>query len=203
MDKENTTPTYTSIKYKIKFFTDWHCGSGLAAGADVDALVIKDSDGLPYIPGKTIKGLVRHALEEVLEFKGKNLQEKVKDCFGFFDGRQDSMKRGKTFFKNAELSVKERNAIIKDGLTPYLFRTVSSTAIDPEGVAVSNSLRRIEVTVPCTLEGEILNIDSELEEYVKDALSFIKRVGIDRNRGLGRCSFLVVEMNDGITSNKE
>lgn len=43
------------IKYKIEFFSNWHCGSGLAAGADVDALVVKDCNGLPYVPGKTIK----------------------------------------------------------------------------------------------------------------------------------------------------
>lgn len=40
------------IKYSIQFHTDWHCGSGLAAGADVDALVVKDKDGLPFVPGK-------------------------------------------------------------------------------------------------------------------------------------------------------
>ena len=51
------------IKYKITFLTDWHCGSGLAAGADVDALVVKDKERLPYVPGKTMKGLVREAVE--------------------------------------------------------------------------------------------------------------------------------------------
>lgn len=192
-----------NIKYKVEFFTDWHCGSGLAAGADVDALVIKDVYGIPYIPGKTIKGLVRQSLEEILEFQGKNLQQKINECFGFFDGQEDSMKRGTAFFKNAELPEKERDAIVKEGLTPYLFRSVSSTAIDPDGVAVPNSLRRIEVTVPCTLEGEILDIDKDLVKDVKDALRFIKRMGLDRNRGLGRCSFSVVESEDQKTSNNE
>ncbi len=26
----------TDIKYKITFYSNWHCGSGLAAGADTD-----------------------------------------------------------------------------------------------------------------------------------------------------------------------
>ena len=51
----------STIKYEIEFFSNWHCGSGLAAGADVDALVIKDQEGLPYIPGRTLKGLLREA----------------------------------------------------------------------------------------------------------------------------------------------
>lgn len=46
-----------NLKYSIQFYTNWHCGSGQAAGADVDALVVKDAQGLPFVPGKTIKGL--------------------------------------------------------------------------------------------------------------------------------------------------
>ena len=32
-----------NLKYSIQFYTNWHCGSGQAAGADVDALVVKDA----------------------------------------------------------------------------------------------------------------------------------------------------------------
>ena len=35
------------LHYQIQFHTDWHCGSGLAAGADLDALVVKDKEDLP------------------------------------------------------------------------------------------------------------------------------------------------------------
>lgn len=52
-----------NIHYKITFHTYWHCGSGLASGADADLLVIKDKDGLPYVPGKTIKGLIKEAVD--------------------------------------------------------------------------------------------------------------------------------------------
>ncbi len=51
------------IRYKIQFHTFWHCGSGLASGADADLLVIKDKDGIPYVPGKTVKGLLREAFD--------------------------------------------------------------------------------------------------------------------------------------------
>ena len=53
------------IDYSIEFFSYWHCGSGLAAGADVDELAIKDGDGLPYVPGRTVKGLLRDAAESL------------------------------------------------------------------------------------------------------------------------------------------
>jgi hypothetical protein len=32
------------ISYKIEFFDNWHTGSGLSAGADLDDLVIIDTD---------------------------------------------------------------------------------------------------------------------------------------------------------------
>ncbi len=189
------------IKYQIEFFSDWHCGSGLGAGADVDALVVKDANGLPYIPGKTIKGLVRQALEEIIFFKGLDLQKKVNDNFGYFDGSNpDSMKRGDIFFTNAELPETEQKAIINGRLAPYMFRSFSSTAIDADGIAVDNSLRKIEVTVPCKLEGKILNVDSDLKEPLKEALRFIKRLGVDRNRGLGRCSFTEIPLSEDKTT---
>ena len=59
------------IKYLIKFYNEWHCGSGLAAGADVDLLVIKDKNGLPFVPGKTMKGLMREAATDIVSFSQK------------------------------------------------------------------------------------------------------------------------------------
>ena len=44
-----------TLFYKVTFLTWWHCGSGQAAGPDVDELTIKDVDGLPFIPGRTMK----------------------------------------------------------------------------------------------------------------------------------------------------
>ncbi len=35
-----------TINYTITFYSPWHCGSGLSAGADVDALVVKDENGI-------------------------------------------------------------------------------------------------------------------------------------------------------------
>ena len=49
------------MKYKVEFYSDWHCGSGLSSGSDIDSLVIKDEDGLPFVPGKTLKGQIGRA----------------------------------------------------------------------------------------------------------------------------------------------
>lgn len=41
----------------------WHAGSGRGADALADTVVITDEYGLPYLPGKTVKGLVRDVME--------------------------------------------------------------------------------------------------------------------------------------------
>ncbi len=203
------------IKYKVEFFTDWHCGSGLAAGADVDALVVKDSNRLPFIPGKTIKGLLREAAEDIISFRSSEHTDiaakshrMLIDAFGYFDGKSGTdgqrpeMTRGSAYFTNAELPEEERAAIIAGRLQPYLYRTVASTAIDDNGIAVDHSLRRTEVTVPCTLEGEISGLpdDEDFQKIITDALRYVKRLGQNRNRGLGRCIFTVAEISNSKNS---
>lgn len=185
------------IKYKISFFSDWHCGSGLAAGADADALVVKDENELPFIPGKTIKGLVREAVEEIAGFSNdlQSMEDVIVDAFGYFDEENGVNRKGSLCFTNAELSCDEAQTILDKGLKEYLFHSISSTAIGDDGVAKAHSLRKIEVTVPCNLYGEIKNIPDELYGEIGKALFFIKRLGKKRNRGLGRCSIVII--NEG------
>jgi CRISPR/Cas system CSM-associated protein Csm3 (group 7 of RAMP superfamily) len=184
----------TQINYQIEFFSDWHCGSGLSAGADMDILVIKDKDGLPYIPGKTLKGLFREAIEDILSFKKKGSESEeyklFQKSFGFFKDK-DNLTKGDIFFSNAQLLPKESKAICDNHLQPYLYHRISSTKIDDAGIAVTGSLRTIQVTAPCTLEAYILVEDVEMKELLTQAAGYIKRLGQNRNRGLGRCRIIL------------
>ena len=181
-----------NIKYTLEFFSDWHCGSGLAAGADVDLLVVKDKDGLPFVPGKTIKGLIREAVEDINQFSGLSLDEKIKEHFGFFDDK-DTNEKGDMFFSNAVLPEDEHNAIVDNNAVKYMFRSIASTAIDENGIAKDHSLRKMEVTIPCTLSGDIYDVPDCLADVIYNALRYIKRLGQNRNRGLGRCKFEQIE----------
>lgn len=178
------------FKYKIEFHSPWHCGSGLSAGADVDALVIKDRDNLPYIPGKTLKGLIREAVEDYLGFLGKDMDRVLIKSFGRKDANKpEDICRGDAFFTNAEMEEGEKNAIKANNYQQYLYDVKSSTRIDENGVADDHTLRRIQVVVPCTLYGSIYNLDKEMQDIVEEAIKMIKRIGVNRNRGLGRCTF--------------
>lgn len=186
-----------TLKYNIEFHTYWHCGSGLAAGADVDALVIKDKNNMPYIPGKTIKGLIREAVDEIIGVRPNCFNEDdYLKVFGYLDDggsekKDEEMKKSDSFFTNANLV--EYKEIVKDKLQRFLFTSISNTAIDPEGVAKEHSLRKIEVVVPCKLSGEIINVPDSMVKILSDAAKFIKNLGANRNRGLGRCTIIVKE----------
>ena len=180
-----------NICYKITFHSYWHCGSGLASGADADLLVIKDKDGLPYVPGKTIKGLVREAVD--LIYPDKKDTEEYKSVFGISGEKKEKSFRSASFFKDATLSEIERSHIIFKGTSRHLYQTLSSTAITDDGIADNKTLRKIQVCIPCDLEGEILDVPKEMAETIMGSLKYIKRLGAWRNRGLGRCTFIQVE----------
>jgi CRISPR/Cas system CSM-associated protein Csm3 (group 7 of RAMP superfamily) len=175
------------IEYNMEFFSEWHCSSGLSAGADTDALVIKDADGLPYVPGKTVKGLLREAAEELIALRGNNEATRAlfNSNFGLF-GNKDNAIKGSVFITNAELSSEERNDIISNNLQKYLFNRVTSIRINDDGVAEDNSLRSMETVIPCKLHGSIKFLDESLTGLIEDAARFVKHAGVNRNRGLGR-----------------
>lgn len=184
------------LKYKIQFFSEWQCGSGLAAGADVDALAIKDKEGLPYVPGKTMKGLIREALETLYDMRGDDKSSLVK-LFGNSKDKSNItketdkvsfMEKGEAFFTNASLDSATYSKIKENHAAKYLYRSIASTSIEDNGIAEQHSLRKIETVIPVTLHGEIKCIPEGLGGEIEKALHFIKRIGSGRNRGLGRCN---------------
>ena len=177
------------IQYSIEFFSNWHCGSGLAAGADVDALVVKDGNGLPYVPGRTVKGLLREATEELKAYESDKYKTLIDKIFGKeIVMKENSMRTGEAFFGNATFEKAAAEKIRKGGLASYLYQTFSSTAIDEKtGIAEDHSLRRIETVIPCTLVGEIRNVPEDGVELLRKAMQMVKRMGTGRNRGYGRC----------------
>jgi len=159
-----------NLKYKLTFLDYWHLSSGLSAGAKFDSSVVKDKDLLPYASGKTIKGLVREMVEEF----------------------EDVTFIHQSYFSNAIISKDERDQIVSNNLQDNLYDVIASTKIE-NGIAVDDSLREIEVVIPISLYGEIRDISDEKRKMLQKSLQLIKRMGLNRNRGLGRCMFEIVE----------
>jgi len=184
------------IKYQIELLSCWHCGSGLDSGLTADLLVIKDENDLPYIPGKTIKGLLKDALREMMAFD-KPLQDVINEVFGHEEKEGDKVVRtyaGMASFSNATLPEEERKEITSNNLQRYLYRNIASTAINEQGVAKAKSLRTMEVCIPVTLTGEIHfdKISDDIQRELSNAMKWTRYLGSGRNRGLGRCKWSIV-----------
>ena len=180
---------------KVELFSEWQCGSGLAGGADVDVLAIKDKDGFPFIPGKTLKGLLADAATQLALFDTEHNEawEHFKTvCFGKQnEGKDKSTESGCMFVSNAVLSQPTKDGIAKN--VGFLFRKRSGTAIDDNGQATEHTLRRIEVAVPMTLYATIDGCPEEFREHLVKCLKWVKLLGTQRNRGMGRCRMSEVQ----------
>ncbi|MDD3888283.1 MAG: RAMP superfamily CRISPR-associated protein [Patescibacteria group bacterium] len=182
------------INYIITFLSDWHAGSGLSSGADADSVVIKDKNNLPYLPGKTIKGLLKDVFEDFKDAQPSLINDEfIKSYFGKYIKERKESHKGLLFFSNAELNELEKSEISKD-MSNLLYRNIASTKIGKNGVAEKGSLRTMQVCVPVVLEGYIDGVlETDVEKFEK-ALKCIRHLGANRNRGLGRCK-LEIKIN--------
>ena len=163
------------MTYSITFYDFWHLASGTSAGVSLDSLVVKDRYGLPYVPGKTLKGLVREHME-LLDRDGA-------DRILGTEGNGEA----KSYFSNATLDSATVSYLKENEmLARHLFDKVTSTRIDSSGIADDKTLREIEVVVPLTLYGTI-ECHADDEKLIAESLMMVKQMGLNRNRGLGRC----------------
>jgi len=169
------------ITYEVKFLDYWHIGSGVSGGALYDMIILKDKNNMPYIPGKTLKGLVRENIEKLYG------EEIMKEQLG-----SKGDKLSKFYFSNAYMDENEYNEIVSNSLQNYLYDTLTFTKINKQGVAENDTLREFEVVLPVSLYGEIEVLQEDADtEKIKNALKMIKRMGLGRNRGLGRCEIII------------
>ena len=155
----------------VNFLSYWFISTGLEKGAYTDQLMLRDADGFPFIPGKTLKGVFREAFRVAGNsgwFDRFNSQGTDNDAFRHsliqtifgHDGTKEGFSQdelhseGIIHFTNAALPKAVKDKI--GGNREHLFTTVQSTAIDFDtGTAQNKSLRTMEVAVPMHLKGEI------------------------------------------------
>jgi CRISPR/Cas system CSM-associated protein Csm3 (group 7 of RAMP superfamily) len=194
-------------KLTLRFLSFWHAGTGLGDWAGHDAAVIRDHAGLPYYPGKSLRGVLRNAVEkaQVLgwfnELETKSISDLLFGSSHLTPNPRQLTTPGTLYISNATLPTDEHHYLSQphaESLRKLLFETRSSTGIDEvTNTAVHQSLRAIEMTIPLNLESE-LELGDNLTQSQKDdaiqaltlALSLIEGLGSKRTRGLGR-----VELN--------
>lgn len=197
----------TTITLSFEMLSFWHCGTGKGAGTGVDAVVVRTQAGLPFIPGRTVKGLLREAVT-TLEQAGALGQGSAERHFGSAIGAEPGgaddrvtvleearfrTTPGLLRFGSAhigkgadEVARWERWAAGDPAGRASLFRELSSTKLDQQGVAAGKTLRTIEVVVPLTLHAQIDGPDDTFVSVLEKALPLVDGVGSHRSRGLGR-----------------
>lgn len=203
----------------------WHPGTGRGDGFGADAVVNRGADGLPILPGRTVKGLVRDAvrLGRLAGVAGLtvNVEEHLFGTALAPSASDDRVRRleearfatrpGALRFNDARLGgspaeqeVWRRFAATSEGerVARQLSTLVSSTALE-EGVAKSGSLRTIEAWVPMTLHTWVSYEPAAGEpapNWSWGALDecvrcFLRAAGSHRTRGLGRCAATLLEVS--------
>ena len=187
----------TVIQLEIMFLSYWHSGSGTGRGAELDALVIRDHHGLPYLPGRAVKGLLREGLQSC-EDAGLVPTGRTCELLGTpaKEREPDGSSPGILSVQNANLPDAERKWLLSPGgkdSKSALFDAVASTSIDASGMAADATLRTIELCVPVTLTARISGPSGDWDKDLQKACVLIRGAGGHRNRGLGRCELRISE----------
>ena len=188
------------LQTTIEILSFWHAGTGLGHGALADAITLKDDNQLPYLPGKTIKGLFKEAFN-ILENTKNIPNQTTKKIFGESTSTNNAnqeeiieLEAGNSFFSNANISTSLKKYLLEHkNERDCLYEVISSTKLDDDGIAMDKNLRTIEVCMPVTLFAiiNIKNSDSNTLDYFQKASGLIRSLGSHRHRGLGRCKITV------------
>jgi hypothetical protein len=166
----------------------WHAGTGTGMGPHLDAVVTKSPAGLPVIPGKTVKGLLREAARTAEDW-GDLPAGTTDRLFGVSSEEDAPRAPGALWFTDARLP-EEVEAWARAGgraLLSHLYPAIASTQLDENGIARDKSLRRIQVTVPMKLTALVEGPDEEgwVPTLTRTA-PLVRSLGSHRHRGLGR-----------------
>lgn len=200
-----------SYTLQLEFLGYWRSGTGRGEGVFIDATTRRDALELPMLPGRQIKGLIRHALQTGVAWGHWN-QEMVDRLCGQstdqeqgeldrFSTKQGLLKVGSgrlpqkwlTYFESLSLVDRKQQA-------RHFFHTHRQTKIDQNGLAQDQSLRSIQVCIPLTLESTLYldfpDDDFDLDQGIqvlRQAIGLIRSAGGNTSRGLGRVQCTLVD----------
>lgn len=190
-----------AIELKIRLESPALIGSGEGWGSIVDNDVVFDRFGIPYIPARRVKGILRESALEIVEMfisskKSDFVKEDVNDLFGypgldkvsmvinnFKLSGYDNLKNWLEYLEKKYPTLMSKD-VVREGFTVIR----QQTRVNENGVAEQNSLRTIRV-LRKGLEfiGNVQIPNNEKKEKLfAYAVSNARRIGTNRNRGLGK-----------------
>jgi CRISPR-associated protein Csx10 len=162
---------------RLTMLSDWHVGSGSGRPGNIDRLVLRDADGLPYAPAKTLTGIWRDALERLagsLDGDKPGAWSAWVDCLF---GSQPALSRAPNPAAPVPALLSVRPAVLPTALRDHL-----------------RLLPRPEKTENNKAELERIEELNRPRRQLQAALTFVKPgVALDRRSGRARTDFLRFE----------
>lgn len=201
----------------LTMISDWHVGSGMGRPGNVDRLIARDDDDLPFVPAKTLHGIWRDACERLCRGLDDgmvgNWSKFVDQIFGSQPalGKNDPTglhndpavfpKESAVQIRSVRIPSPLRELVRSDRLIRQALTFVKpGVKIDrSSGSAQTNYLRFEEVARKETiLEADChLTIDERFREVGKALLitsaKLVERLGGKRRRGLGCCKLEILK----------
>lgn len=184
----------------ITFTADWRIGTGAGLPGDLDAVVRRDAEGLPIVPGRTVVGMWRDGCERVVTALGGDWAGWVEVLFGrgSLEKTRSGPRPAAVWPRTARLTPAVRAALADDPVARSgLFGTRQSVRIDPvTGQSDPGALRLLETARSgLVLHAPVTVHDGGWTDAQRDTASVllalgaeeVDALGADRRRGLGAC----------------
>lgn len=197
-----------NITFDILLLSDTCCGNGTGNGSSVDVCACFDESGLPIIPGRRLKGLLREKAYLLAEngFCAKDnasvTVDDVEKLFGGDGGKTAKIEIYDAHLKYAdEISYELKGRFNPKEISQAFTQERYQTAIDKTGVAKDGSLRTIETVLKNTEFSGLIKITDATEldaEIIESSLKLLRNIGMDKSRGLGeiKCQNISIETQE-------
>ncbi len=196
--------------------SDLAAGSGYSFAGVVDSDICYDDIGIPYIPGKRIKGCLREIASSLLY--SFVCEEDISRIFGDpGDSKRMGFQVGNAYPEQYDLLRKTISArrdendyssfYGKQAILRNFSHVIAQTELDDNGIALENSLRFTRVInryktgdskrEPMVFLSEI-TFPKDDKDIIESIIKGLRHIGLKRNRGLGNvvCSVEDVKTDD-------
>jgi len=206
------------MKLRLTLLSDATFGRGDGVAGLVDAEVEHDEYGMPYLRGRTLKGLLAEEAANILfalsQFADKDQINRWKQAARFLFGYpgSDLEANANLHVSDAHLPEDLRQAAIADistkRYTPAevlnsLTTVRRQTAMDESGVPEGETLRAMRVILRETdFEADLHFLrpqDGDSLAFLAACVKALRRVGTGRNRGRGRVRAALLDEDQDVT----
>lgn len=193
------------MKIKMELLSDLCTSSGDSLSSIVDIETAVDEYGIPYIPSKRIKGVLREAGETLCKLGHYNLQD-LDNIFGkpgqmhggllrIDNGRIENYESIKSYLESCysqHLNLTTK-FFTKDYITDYFTTIREQTSIDKKTyTAKDNSLRKLRAIKKGNIFYFPIEIPGEFIKLFEDCCRLTRNIGLNRTRGFGEVKLTLI-----------